>query len=229
MSDYREDNLKKAAELYAEAYGKSLLSEHADMQAQNVRYLTPRADDVVRKLSRVRNRAQRRRNIGVLAAVAASLVIAIAIPSIMDQTTTGPSTSVPSSPDMAADIPSDTGPTPPPSQIDWTVMQPLSFTLPDEFKISSSELDNGMSIYRLSSNSDLYPDDVVLTMQQPEGDEVYLDTEIVYIDSKAVNTKIDDGYMMLLFEKDEKLYTLSCRDDMGALTYMYRCIEGEQI
>ena len=64
-------------------------------------------------------------------------------------------------------------------------------------------------------------------MQLPEGDEFYLGTEIVYIDSKAVNTKVDDGYMMLLFEKDNKLYTLSCKDDMETLTYMYRCIEGE--
>ena len=219
MIDKNEDNLKRAAEMYAEAYGQSLMSELDDMRARRVSYMTPRADGVVRDLSRLSTRIRRKRFTGALAAVAACLVIAIAIPQIMDRTTTGPAT-----PSVSDDAPSSS-----PSLIDWTVMQPLSFTLPDEFEIESSELDNGMSIYRLDSNSELYPDNVVLTMQEPEGDVMFLGTETVYIDDKAVRTKLDDGYVMLLFEKDDMFYTLSCENDLGTLTYLYRCIEGTQI
>jgi hypothetical protein len=58
----------------------------------------------------------------------------------------------------------------------------------------------------------------------PESYDPFDGTETVYVDGEPVPAKVDDAYMLLTFEQDEKLYTLTSKDDLGSLAYLYERI-----
>jgi hypothetical protein len=220
MDDQNDKILKEMAERYADAYGASLLSELRQMEKENVRYLMPRADEQIRKLAGRRKR--RSRTIGWVAAIAACLVLVVSLPRIIS-TLPGPGNAAPgmsAAPGME-EAPSQSGS----PSADWNQIQRLSFALPDEFAVSNAELDNGMTIYRLDGDAGY--DNVVLTLQEPPDrsiDDLFSGMEIVTVHGDPVPAKIDEEYKLLTFENDGTLYTLSCKDDVGTLAYLYSCI-----
>lgn len=231
-----EDALKKAANLYSEEYGQSLLRELEEMRSQNVSYMMPRADAVALNLIKenAKSDAKKKNNriLKIVSSLAACLVVVIAVSQFIDFQDGQYDSSAPGAPDVDSSYPGDTAEAPAaetpsaeppePPGLSWDEIQPISFTLPEGFEVSRSELDNGKTIHHLESSDSNHPDDVVLTISRPDGDEDFLGTETINIDGQAVNTKVDDGYLMLLFENNGRLYTLSTERDMDALTILYR-------
>jgi hypothetical protein len=205
MNDANEKILKDLAKRYADAHGASLLSELKDMEQQKVRYLMPRADEQIRKLAG--KRTLRRKTIGWACAIAACLVLVVSIPNVLS-----------APPGSGGDLP---GQAVPPAT-DWNQVQLLSFELPAEFEVSNTELDNGMTIYSLDGNAGY--DNVVLTLECPPDLPESIPSigmETIYIHGYPVPAKVDDRYKILRFENEGTLYTLSCKEDVGTLAYLY--------
>ena len=211
-----EDALRNAANLYAEEHGKSLLAEFEDMRAHGVSYMTPRADKVAQDLIKTNQKSKINKFVKIFAPIAACLVIVFAVVQV---TNLGGQDAGPQG-DTPAASPSES------TEIYWDEIQPISFTLPTGFTVAESKLDNGKTIHRLESTNEEHPDDVVLTISEPEGAESFIGSETINIDGNNVHTKVDDGFMMLLFEKDGKLYTVSTESDMDSLANFYRNIEA---
>jgi hypothetical protein len=104
-------------------------------------------------------------------------------------------------------------------------MLPISFAIPDGYTVRSSEYDNGMSVYALESEAH---GDVVLTMhyEREQGGNASGagGFDEVMIDGTPVAAKVEDSYMLLAFERDGLEYTLSSKDNLGALAAFYRNI-----
>jgi len=218
MKESAEEKLKSAAGLYAKKEGESLLAEADELQRQGVSYLTPRADRTVRELA-AKGRRPRRRNLAVgLAAAAACAVFAVR----MVTGIAGPDSDL----STPSDTPTPSGPTAPAGPVAPDGILPISFTLPADYRVKYSDFDNGVSVYMLESGRG---GDVVLTMYYASGE---IDDgsgpgtgfDEVVIDGTPVPAKVNEAYKLLAFEADGLSYTLSSRDDLGALAAFYRNI-----
>jgi hypothetical protein len=236
MSEHDERILKEWANTYVEAYGSGLLREREAMRQQNVRYATPRADRLVRELSQgqpgqpgQQDRKKRSKApLFVGAAAAACLVLfigAFAVLGSISDVILPPSQTVDNTPPGATApgenaAPGTPGATAP--QDSWTELKPIGFNLPSQFTVAESKFDKGQSIYKLDNS---LHDDVILTMQQPTGeDDGVAEMDSVLIDGKAVPAIVQDEYKLLRFEDEGTLYTISCKDDLGTLATLYRSI-----
>jgi len=93
---------------------------------------------------------------------------------------------------------------------------PLSFELPEQFTIASTDQDMGKTIYRLS---DSMLDDVVLTMER-SGDITRYDALAEFtIGGQSVFGSSGAGYCLLAFmdAQTDILYTLTCKYDVNTL------------
>jgi hypothetical protein len=228
MKQLSENDSKRVAQAWAEQYGKSLLTEAEAMREQGVSYQTPRADQAARSVAARRGRPARRRRtamfMGLAAAACLVIVAGIAgISSLPIAPFTGPD-------DAAVDS------LPPAS--DATKI-PISFDLPAGYRVTATDYDNGTSLYTLRSTTH---GDVVLAMSpeneqgtdavtgaapadaDAESETSFGAMDEVVIDGTAVPAKVDEAYMLLAFEHEGVRYTLSDRDDMGALAAFYRVI-----
>jgi hypothetical protein len=227
MSEHDERILKEWANIYVETYGSSLLREREALRQQNVRYATPRADRLVKELSQGQQGHKKRSKTPffVASAAAACLVLFIGAFAVLSSISTSilPQSEVAQSPEP------DMGAAPEASaqgdslQSDsMAELQPLDFNLPAQFSVASTRVDQGQSIYKLDNS---LHDDVVLTMQQPLGeDDGVAEMDSVLIDGKTVPAIVQDEYKLLRFEDGGTLYTISCRDDLGTLATLYRSI-----
>jgi hypothetical protein len=221
MKQLSENDSKRVAQAWAERHGESLLAEVEEMHRQGVSYQTPRADKVVRGVFSRRGETARRRRtamfMGLAAAACLLIVVWVAgIPSLVAPPSTSPG-------DVMID---SSASTPEAAKI------PISFDLPADYRVAASGYDDGMSIYALESAA---RGDVVLTMYREDGRSAdaaaesgssFAATDEVVIDGAAVWAKVDEAYMLLTFEREGVRYTLSNRDDMGALAAFYRSITG---
>ena len=247
MKESTEEKLKAAAGLYAKKEGESLMAEVDEIQRQGVSYLTPRADRTVRELAAKGLRPRSRKLTVGLAAAAACAVFAVR----MITGIVGPEGDVPASfdssssagsaaPSESAEPPESAAPPDPaeppgpaespgpaaPDPFAPAGILPISFSLPADYRVKDSDFDNGVSIYRLESSRS---GDVVLTMYYENdapvgglGQEAGFD-EIV-IDGTPVPAKVNGAYKLLAFEAGGRSYTLSSKDDLGALAAFYRNI-----
>ena len=238
MKESAEEKLKSAARLYAEKEGESLLAEADELQRQGVSYLTPRADRTVRELA-AKGRRPRRRNLTVgLAAAAACAVFAVSmITGIVGPESGDPASSdapppsesaAPSGPTAPSEPAAPSSPTEPVGPAAPAGILPISFTLPADYRVKDSDFDNGVSIYRLESGRG---GDVVLTMyyeNDTPGDGLGPGAgfDEIVIDGTPVPAKVTGAYKLLAFEADGRSYTLSSKDDLGALAAFYRNITG---
>lgn len=91
---------------------------------------------------------------------------------------------------------------------------PISFELPSNLYVSSSKVDQGESVYRLSN---IYNDEIVLIMKEGQLDDAYREYHEETIDGYTVYGYSQAGCQLLAFEKDGITYVITCRYDMGTL------------
>jgi len=230
MKESTEEKLKSAARLYAKKEGESLLAEADEIQRQGVSYLTPRADRTVKELAAKGLRPRRRKLTVGLAATAACAVFAVRIITGI----AGPEGDMPASSDVSSP-PESAAPSEPAAPPESTApsvpvapagILPISFTLPADYRVKDSDFDNGVSIYRLESGRG---GDVVLTMYytnvaSDDGSGPGSGFDEIVIDGTPVPAKVTGAYKLLAFEADGRSYTLSSKDDLGALAAFYRNI-----
>jgi hypothetical protein len=235
MKQLSENDSKRVAQTWAEQYGESLLAEIETMREQGVSYQTPRADQAVRSVSVRRGRPARRRRTAMFMglAAAACLVIVVGIvtiPSLMAPPFTSPGDATKSGDAVIDSSP----PAPDAAKI------PISFDLPAGYRVAASDYDNGMSLYTLRSTAHgdvvlaMYPENeqqadagvanAPATDAAAENEASFAALDEVLIDGTTVPAKVDEAYMLLTFEYEGVHYTLSDRDDMGALAAFYRAI-----
>ncbi|MCL1847828.1 MAG: hypothetical protein FWF91_07690 [Coriobacteriia bacterium] len=249
MQQLSERDARRLADAWAEREGKALAAEVEAMRQQGVDYLLPRANRTVRELgargataesvaspgytsksaardtaAHTRRRAERRRAPAIISFAAAACFIVIAlivgVPSLLQP--------------PSQTSPGDTVVEKPPA-IQDAQMIPVSFGLPADYRLATSDYDNGVSLYTLESPS---YGEVKLAMYHVDGQggNTEVTTPIgsasvgamdeVLIDGTAVPAKIADTYVLLAFQQDDVHYTLTSRDNLGALAALYRCIVG---
>ncbi|MCL2530313.1 MAG: hypothetical protein FWE41_08335, partial [Coriobacteriia bacterium] len=119
---------------------------------------------------------------------------------------------------------------------------PLTFALPSDFRMASSDWDNGVTLYTLESQSH---GDVVLAMYHVDNEEAAAAgvagsivasapsggaaalVDKVIIDGVEVPARIDDAFVLIEFQHNDINFTLSSRDNLGALAAIYRRIVAE--
>ena len=240
-----DEKLKNAAKLYAKKEGESLLAEVEEIRRQNISYLTPRADKTVKELSARKERPKRMKALFGICAAAACIAITIRLVSGLPDLGAGSRTpeAAPASPEptdsyepgvVEAETAEPSAPSAP-GESDGGVQTgpaeilPISFELPAGYMVTNAEFDNGMSVYELQSDR---RGDVVLTMYYEESQDSTAGGKRagfgeVVIDGTPVPAKVQDSFVLLAFEMDGLSYTLSSKDDMGALMAFYRRIEKE--
>ena len=252
MQSNTEEKLKRAVELYAKREGEALLSEIEEIHRQRVSYLMPRADKVVREFARhggaaARPRPRRVLTIAVAAAACVMLIFRVATfssPISLDNAAGLPAVSAPEAAALDEVESGAFAPAPAPGGLgDFnegrekddmanTAVMPITFALPAGYREIFSDYDNGMTIYEFES---LNRGDVVLTMYYVTDAEDwsnyshadrngYLAFTSILVDGTPVPAKVEDTYMLLAFERGGVSYTLSSKDDLGALAAFYRSI-----
>lgn len=227
MNDSREQFYKRAAAEYAESYGAELRRELEELEQSGAVYVTPGLDRRVMNAVGREKRVRRGRWIGLLAA---GIALAVIVPGVLRQRElgiAGSGSSAQAAPEAAAqqaepEFELDEA-APEPDQDAGGIAEsrasslepiPLSFELPGNFSVESFEQDYGKSVYTLA-NTEL--DDVVLTLEY-SGPEASFDgfVEIGIGDNTAYGRSTPD-YSLLMFEKRDIVYTLSCRHDINTL------------
>lgn len=93
---------------------------------------------------------------------------------------------------------------------------PLSFTLPDNLSVASTEQDRDMTIYYLD---DTRLDPVVMQMESTETAALNTTGLVeIEIEGRRVYAASTDSYNLLTFEYQEMIYTLTCVHDINTLT-----------
>lgn len=194
---------------YAERYGAEVKEEQARIEREGAPYLSPGLDrKVMGRIARMR----RGRYIRTAALTAAGLLILLLTPALW--TLTGPGPAPSSAVSDGGTSPSVDGGTIP-------YLIPLSFTLPPEFQVGDTKLDNGKSVYYLSNR---WLDDVVMTLEVSE-EGVFRDG-LTQIEIGGVMTYGMSGpdYCLLTFEKEEVVYVLTCKHDINTLVSLGQSI-----
>jgi len=243
MQQLSKKDSKRIAKAWSELYGKSLAAEAEAIHRQSVDYLLPRADQTVTALLGKRTKPPQRRSRGPalfmsLAAAACLMLVAVivGVPYLTDSPWGGGSTSPQNITSSDSYVPQES------TLAREAEMIPLTFSLPSDFRVASSELDNGVTFYTLASESH---GDVVLAMFQvddehpagtggqapgtaaqgtgAQGTASALADQLI-IDGTPVAARIDDSYVLIEFQHQDVFYTLTSRDNLGALAALYRNI-----
>lgn len=201
-----------------------IAKEYSDYTGEKLRResqsLPPFPDETVNRLdSRVASqiRALKIRRFTRLAGLtAACLLLVMAVPLVYLIKNTGSMNSADSSSESAASDSSEASDTTESAAAESSgELIPLSFSLPDNFSVSDSKTDDGVSVYYLT---DTHADDVVLQLE-------YTDTASPAFDSlKPVTIAGNEAYgfasgsfKMLSFIHGDILYTLTCKYDFNTL------------
>ena len=238
MKQLSDRDAKRLALTWSELHGRELLAEDAAMRQQGVDYLLPRAEETVKALADQGTGASKRRNRGpamfltAAAAAAACLVLVavlVGVPSLNDTPlSTDSAEYAPDAPQLQESAPLEREPD----------LIPLTFALPSDFRMASSDWDNGVTLYTLESQNH---GDVVVAMyhigdeeaaaagvagsivaSSPTGAAALVDK--VIIDGVEVPARIDDAFVLIEFQHNDINFTLSSRDNLGALAAIYRKI-----
>ena len=97
---------------------------------------------------------------------------------------------------------------------------PLDFTLPPQFTIVETVVDRNITSYKIEDTRG--GDDVVITLEKTKAD---LDTDgftLIIVDGRGVYVKDYADYKLLIFKRNNVIYTLSCRHDINTLIMIYK-------
>lgn len=236
-----ELHMKKLASTYAEQYGKELLQELSSMESQGERHATPAFDMRIRR----EQAAQRRRRTLRLgsAAAAACLALLLVLPGILRTWRDGeshggltpgveapgaeapgavtpgvvtPEVEVPgwSTPESVLRPPDEAESVlPPPAAYE---VLPLSIRLPENFTVANQAQDYGKTIYYIE---DAFADHVVVTLEKIKdaapGDKSPL--REFSIGGETAYGLYTADYSLLTFEKEDIVYTMTCKYDINTL------------
>jgi len=199
MKDNKTENIY-------EHIAKEYTDYTSEMLQRESQSLPPFPDETINRLdNRVASQIRTlkiRRFTRLAGLAAACLLLVLAVPLVYMLQNTGNKRSADSSSESAAAESS-------------AELIPLSFSLPDNFTVSDSKIDNGVSVYYLT---DTHADDVVLQLE-------YTDTATPVFDSlKPVTIAGNEAYgyaagsfKMISFIHGDILYTLTCKYDINTL------------
>jgi hypothetical protein len=237
MTNSDDKVFKELADRYVEIDGQFLLQEQRALEEQRISYPTPRSDAQIRLLVGGHKKSKKAPILAIAAALLVAFIGASAVflqygeqlfPSLT------PSQNAPADGDVTDVIPGDSGGATPDGQGTSSdglsdspgaaQLHPINFELPAQFSVADSKLDNGETIYHLDNSKN---DDVVMTIKDAgakTSSEQTGNLDEVYIDGTVVTAKLRDEFKLLTFESDGAIYTISCRDDIGTLSNLYRSI-----
>lgn len=236
MENYNENQfLTQIARRYAEHYGEILNAENAGLERQKVLTVTPGLD---KKISRIGKTSGARRFYGGLSALAAAVLLMLMIPRLISLNDNGVMSPAPSAPASSGAEHSAAAPAPQPSAAEAEhsasapppqsspaepapELLPLTFTLPDNFRVTDSELDNGKSVYYLSN---AFFDDVVMTMELDSDENVFAELSPLEINGQPVYYKYTSDFSVMAFEKRGITYVLTCKYDVNTLVPLAEAI-----
>lgn len=226
---------KELASRYAEMDGQKLKQELEDLEKSPEAINTTELDwKVKQKLYPPKSRRYMIR-IAATVACAACLLLFLFRSDVMDFIFTNDSfdisnvdedqTSAPVEQDIDDDAEdaeaADDGAAPAPQQ-EYEMIE-LAFELPVNLSVDSVKQDQGKTIYHLK-NEDL--DDVVLTLEEISDDTIPAainqELEPIPIDQQTAYGMYHTDYSILMFEKDNLAYTLTCKYDINTLIQLSR-------
>lgn len=91
---------------------------------------------------------------------------------------------------------------------------PLSFEMPEGYFAGEPELDNGMTVYQITTPLD---DDIVLTLTKDGDISEYTNLKRVLIDDEPVFAKSTADYNLIAFERDNIMYVATCKYDANTI------------
>ena len=226
--------LKTIADTYIEKYGKSLAQEAEQLNNDNVTYLTPKLDSKVKQI--IRNKGRRASR--YIPLIAASIVLILLIPVIItsiggrylktasNEVANSESGAMSEAADVVGSSSSGISENEEKMVLEGSsegnsVIIPLSNRLPEGYSLVYSELDNGQTIHHIDSDNQ---DNVVVTISERIDDDWYLGLDTVDIDGTRgyyINSK---EYKMLVFTKNNYIYTLTCQYEMNTIYYLSKYI-----
>lgn len=189
---------KELAERYIEREG----AQYRQELAQQPPVLTPRLD------RRVRARQRKRAAVGWISGAAAAATALLLVVGLLPRRL------------QSFDSPPPAGGISRPAA-DTDTLLPLTFTLPDNLRVASSEYDNGQSVYTLRDDAQ---DDVVLVMEPAETFEAPDGFSPLTIDGSTAYARRTRDYNLLTFSAGGITYTLSCRYELDTLVALGRQI-----
>ncbi len=228
---------KKMANGYVDVYGGELKKEMEDMQRTGA--AEPDAQNNVVRRIKAKSKA---RVSGVLGVLAACIVLAVAIPAVLDRLSPMfDAVSTSTTDEAAAEAVMEEATAGEAESWDYAMEEaapaagsaaeqpaadaggaqqydiiPLNATLPDNFTVSAVEQDVARTIYYID---DANEDNVVLTLEDTEGQalEVPEDLDVIMINGVETYGKYRPDYSVLMFEQDGIEYVLTCKYDMNTL------------
>jgi len=225
-----ENMLKNIADDYAESYGGDLRREMEELE-KGPEMITSGLDAKVQFAVKAARRKKASRIMGVLAAGAACLLVAFVAPAVYRQAiSSAPASSEKAVQEAAGEAPEypadDAGYAEPEAGGEAGVSPtegaspgygeiiPLSVELPDNFTISTVEQDVGKTIYHLD-NTEM--DDAVVTMERTQDMPDVTGLNQYDINGHTAYGKYLPDYSVLVFNKDDILYELTCKYDINTL------------
>lgn len=209
--DRQEQLFAALASRYAEEYGRELLQELDALNQSNTRQTSPQLALRVQRAIRARKRQSILRYGGV--AAAACILLTILATGVLElpfvQTT-------PPAPAPAESAPADPTPAEPAPPEQTYAVIPMGFSPGEQFAVTGFEQDISRSIYYLENT---YRDDVVLTLEYLEhaGAQDYTGLDRIPIGSETVYGTYRAAYSMITFEKEDVVYTMTCKYDINTL------------
>jgi len=204
MKKHNSENIfEHIAQTYSESVGGELQNELKSLPP----HYTPRLDQLTAK--RIRS-LKRRKYTRIAGIAAACLVFVLLIPAVYRlQNLKSYDTSENLSESAQTDDSEST-------------LIPLSFSPPENFSISDTGEDNGVSIYYLA---DIRQDDVVMQLEYTTTAEPLFDSlkPVTISGNQAYGISTAD-YKMLTFVHDNILYTLTCQYDFNTLVLLSKNI-----
>lgn len=220
-----EEIFKTIADAYVDQYAEELKAEYIEIKDQCLTYITPKLDGRIKNILRSKGSSHNR----VFQVIAASIVLLLLIPGIIGlmklrqlnkgDTYSSSNDSVYTSPSAGADQgygldelnepiyeETYTG--------DNNEMVLLQLSLPDKYVIQYSQLDNNQTIHYITSQN---LDNIVTTIEYDIGNDWYKDFSVVDINGLKGYYRNSDDYKMIVFVKDEHIYTVTCRFDMETI------------
>jgi len=212
--DDSEEKLRRAAKLYAEKDGESLIAESSGICAQNVSQITPRADKVVKRiLAKEKRKKWRKALIGVCAA-AACVVVYLLLTTVAPGNE-APPLDVPLPADFVVyDSVFDNGASV--YHLKSETHGDVTLTIGDESGADGVVSGEGSGVG--SANGD------ATSAGSAANSDEYAGYDEVLIDGASVPAKVQGASKSLAFKYEGLSYTLSCDGDFGPLAAFYRNI-----
>lgn len=227
--DRQEQLLQLLASRYADAYGKELLREQEALALSGAPQTSAQLEQRVKKAIRAKKRQ------GILRyssmAAAACILLAVLAGGIFSLPFAGPAEPAPQGPAPAEHVPAEpapptaapSSPTPSPQQGPTYAVIPMGFTPGEQFEVAAFEQDISRSIYYLEH---AYDDDVVLTLEYREyaGAPDYAGLQAIPVGGETVYGAYRAAYSVITFEKEEVVYTMTCKYDINTLIELSEAI-----